>query len=236
MRIVFFSDAHGNQYTVRGLFQSLDKEKADLVIFGGDIFGYYYGQKEILSMLRQSKCICLLGNHDKYYLDLLDEKVNGDYLVSRYGMSYLDVINFITDEDERFLRALKSRYDMNVDGMCLTFVHGSIQDPLNGRIYPDTRIEDYSCYEGIDFVFMGHTHHKLNKKLDNGTVLINPGSIGQQRDGKGCTFGIFDTENRGWEIKTVSYNRELLVAEVKQHNESNEMEQKLIEVIYRGNN
>lgn len=233
MKIVFFSDAHGNQYTVRNLFQKLDKENADIVIYGGDIFGYYYGQKEILSLLKQSNCICLLGNHDQYCLDMLDGKVEVRDLVSRYGMTYYDALHTITAEDEQFIRALRSRYDVNIDGLRLSFVHGSIQDPLNGRVYPDTQIADVNLYNDIDYVFMGHTHHKLIRELSNGTILINPGSIGQQRDGKGCTYGVFDTIKQEWKIQEVQFEKSRLVLEVQEHNETEEMKNRLVEVIYR---
>ena len=122
---------------------------------------------------------------------------------------------------------------MEVDGLHLTFVHGSIDDPLNGRIYPDTIVENLNKYTGLNYVFMGHTHHKLSIQLNNGTMLFNPGSIGQQRDGKGCTYGVFDTSCRQWTIKEIVYDKEKLVNEVLEHNETEQMKRKLIDVLYR---
>ena len=234
MKIIFFSDAHGNQYTVRRFFQQIAEDKADIVVFGGDIFGYYYGQKEILSLLRRSGCICLLGNHDQFFLNLIDGQKEIDYLVCRYGITYQECMNTVNNDDIQFLRSLKSRYDLNIDGLHLSFVHGSIENPLNGRIYPDTKINNFRPYEGIDYVFMGHTHHKLVSFLANGTTLLNPGSIGQQRDGKGCTYGIFDTEKREWKVKEVFYNCEDLVSEIGKHKETKQMYIRLVEVLYRG--
>ncbi len=109
MKIVFFSDAHGNQHTVRKFFDSIKADDPDLIVFGGDIFGYYYGQADILDMLYHSKCICLLGNHDKYFLELVEGKVDEDYLVSRYGSTYRNIINSIPQKYVDFLYTLKSR-------------------------------------------------------------------------------------------------------------------------------
>lgn len=233
MRILFFSDAHGNQYSVRELFTKLPFEKPDLTVFGGDIFGYYYGQTEIIEMLRREGCTCLLGNHDRFFLDLIDGKIREDYLVDRYGSSYKDVESRFCRDDICFLRSLRSRFDLVADGLRLSFVHGSITDPLNGRIYPDTQIADLEPYSEVDFVFMGHTHHKLTATLPNGTVLLNPGSIGQQRDGKGCTYGVFDTETKEWMIKEVLFDKEQLIMEIRQHHETEEMERRLTEVLFR---
>ncbi len=235
MKILFFSDAHGNQYALRQLYTEIARNKPDNVIFGGDIFGYYYGQREILSLIRKMSCTCLLGNHDHYFLELMEGRVDEKTLVEKYGSTYHNIVNKISFDDKQFLLGLKSRYDMVVDGLHLVFVHGSIEDPLNGRIYPDTIIGDITPYYGIDYVFMGHTHHKLVLKLANGTVLLNAGSIGQQRDGKGCTYGIFDTESRKWTIKEILYDREALVMEIKKNNESEEVSKRLIDVLYRRN-
>ena len=252
MKIAFFSDAHGNQYSIREFFRKLNignnsednrdnkdnvVDSVDLLIFGGDIFGYYYGQNEILSTLRrQKKCICLLGNHDKYFLDLVDGKIEEDYLVERYGNSYRNIVTRTSDCDLNFLRSLKSRYDVYEDDLHLVFVHGSIDDSINGRVYPDTQIDDLAPYDGIDYVFMGHTHHKLFHQLRNGTFLINPGSIGQQRDGKGCTYAVFNTETEECKFLEVSYDKDMLVSDIYAHKEVEEMEQRLIEVLYMSAN
>lgn len=39
MKIVFFSDAHGNQYAVDSFFEDVQTVGYDKVIFGGDVFG-----------------------------------------------------------------------------------------------------------------------------------------------------------------------------------------------------
>ena len=77
------------------------------------------------------------------------------------------------------------------------------------------------------------THHKLIKKTKNGTILVNPGSIGQQRDGKGCSYVIFDSKTRQIVFYEVNFEIKALVAEVKAHQEDSCLEKKLIEVLYR---
>ncbi len=233
MKVVFFSDVHGNQYTVEKMLGQLEKERPDALVFGGDVFGYYYGQSRIISLLRSVDCVCLRGNHDQYFLDLLDGKRDEIDLIERYGLTYKDISKRIKDEDIDFIRTFKTRQDLESNGIRMTFVHGSIYNPLEGRIYPDTQIEDIEQYMGIDYVFAGHTHHRMVRELGNGTTILNPGSLGQQRDGRGCAYGVFDTELKEWIVKEVKYNKELLVSEILSHNEYPKMENKLIEVLYR---
>ena len=231
MRIIFFSDAHGNQYAVREFFRAAWDLAYDRMIFGGDAAGYYYGADEVVSMLREQGVHCLLGNHDRMLLDVLDGKRDVDSLIEKYGNSYKDPASVLSKENEAFLRTLEPYYEIHED-LRMVFVHGSVTDPLNGRVYPDAVFGDTAPYDGIDFVFCGHTHHKMEKKAGR-TLIVNPGSIGQQRDGKGCTFLLFDSETRERRIYEVSYDRESLVQEVMRKEDNPKMRDRLIEVLYR---
>lgn len=235
MKIIFFSDAHGNRYAVDRFFEDIKTTVYDMVIFGGDVFGYYYDQEYILNVLKKKNIHCLLGNHDRMFLDLMEGKRNESVLVKKYGNSYKDIELKISKENINFLYSLHSIYEVNIDDLNLAFVHGSLDDALNGRIYPDTEIEDLSAYEKFDFVFTGHTHHKMIKKLGNGCTIINAGSIGQQRDGKGCSYVIFDTMNRPWDFRVCEYSRDKLLRDINENEKTEAMKKQLIEVLLRKN-
>ena len=69
------------------------------------------------------------------------------------------------------------------DGKKLFIMHGSPQDPLEGRIYPDTALTG-----GESAVYiMGHTHYRMLRRGERG-LWINPGSLGQPRDGYGFSY------------------------------------------------
>lgn len=231
MRIIFFSDAHGNQYAVKALFKQIENEKIDSIVFGGDIFGYYYGQEEIIDLLRNHKTKCLLGNHDKMFLDLIDGKIRRDGLIEKYGRTYFDIEKRISNDNINFIRTLVPEVFLRTDGLNIYFAHGSKKDPLNGRIYPDTDVSRCTEYKGIDFAILGHTHHETEKKAFDCTI-INPGSLGQPRDGKGCKYLLFDTVKREYYINKVIYDISPLIDEIKSNDEGT-MRDKLIEVMYR---
>lgn len=231
MKIVFFSDIHGNQYAYNSFLDSMNIIAPDLVIFGGDIFGYYYGQEEIISDLKNRGYVCLLGNHDKMFLDCLDGKLSQDYLVDRYGNSYREIEKKISNDNVDFIRNLQSQYILKKDGLKMYFAHGAMSDPINGRIYPDTDVTQNEEYRGFDFAFLGHTHHQMIKQTF-GCRIINPGSLGQQRDGKGCKYLIFDTNSREYMFKIIEYDRDALVKEIVR-NDNGIMREKLIEVLFR---
>ncbi len=236
MKICFFSDIHGNGYAFDAFLKEMERRKPDKIIFGGDYAGYYYDADRIISKMRELRFTCVLGNHDKMLLEVLDGERDLSPLTERYGSSYEMLVRKLLKENEQFLRRLPLFYEMEADGVKLGFFHGSPRDFLNDRIYPDTEITDnteIALFEKYDYVFSGHTHHKLVKQFGK-TILINPGSAGQQRDGKGTSYVLFDTEKREWEICSFPYDIDSLEADIDSlETENEDRKKKLKEVLRR---
>lgn len=216
MKLIFFSDIHGNIGAFQEFQKRLQQEKPDLVVFCGDVFGYYYQQDRILTALRESGWLCLLGNHDRCFLELMDGLRNVESLSQKYGSSYVRCLctGAISEENVAFLRSLKPQVQLDMDGLNIAAFHGSPLDPLNGRVYPDTPVEAAELYAPYDFVVLGHTHHKMVRTLGN-TTLLNPGSLGQQRDGRGCSYATLDTCTRTISFQVVEYGISSLLGEIE---------------------
>lgn len=229
MRIVFFSDIHGNKYAFNMFLKQVENEKADKIIFCGDVFGYYYYADYIIQKMMRLNFICLLGNHDKMLLDILDGKLDPRGPALKYGSVYMTLKDDLSESSIDFLRELSPQYSFKTDGLSIGVFHGTPDDPLNGRLYPDTNMEKTDSYSKYDFVILGHTHHKMLRQI-NHTFVINPGSLGQQRDGKGCSYLIFDTITKSFDFHTVNYNISNLVYDIERFDHGNN---KLTEVLYR---
>lgn len=239
MRICFFSDIHGNGAAFDAFLQQMEKENPDKIIFGGDICGYYYDSIAIIKKLQQSDIICIRGNHDQMFLECMKEtdKIQQQNmlrrLVERYGSGYQHLFKEVSEKELQFLQALPLKWELETDNQHLGFFHGSPRNPLLDRIYPDTVVEDTSAFEPYEYVFSGHTHHKLVKQIGH-IVLINPGSAGQQRDGKGTSYVMFDTEKCLFRIQSFSYDREKVVVQIDKYEKDNPiMQEKLKEVLFR---
>ena len=89
MRLVVFSDLHGNSDALDAFLKKIEQESYSHLVFCGDIFGYYYNQHEIIAKLDQlENLIWLKGNHDAYFLQLFrGEKREADF-IEKYGHSY----------------------------------------------------------------------------------------------------------------------------------------------------
>lgn len=236
MKICFFSDIHGNGYAFDAFLKEMEEQKPDTIIFGGDFAGYYYDADRIISKVRELRFPCVLGNHDKMLLELLDGKREIEPLIEKYGSSYAMLARNLKQENEQFLRSLPPFYEMEEDGLKLGFFHGSPRDYQNDRIYPDTEIADgaeIAKFEKYDYVFAGHTHHKLVKQFGK-TILINPGSAGQQRDGKGTSYVLFDTKAKDWEIHAFFYDVNRLEQDIDKFEQDSEIRKnRLKEVLHR---
>lgn len=206
MKLRFFSDIHGNNYAFKAFIDSISVDKTvNETVFLGDFMGFYYGSNEIISFCREQNITCVLGNHDKYFLDLLDGKIQLDHLRSKYGNSYELALKSLDSKNIDFLRKLNTHKVFIYGNIRVYVCHGSPIDNLEGRIYPDT---DLSKFEKImrsyKYVVTGHTHHRMERRF-GATRFLNPGSLGQQRDGKGCSYLTLDLTTGNSTFHVVEY-------------------------------
>jgi putative phosphoesterase len=217
VRYVIFSDVHGNALAFRSFIEQIESLVYDRLIFLGDFVGYYYEPEEIIRWCREHDVISLRGNHDQYFLDMLDGEADERTLVGRYGESYRLARDSISEESIVYLRTLPDHFLMRDPHACLFLCHGSPTRFLEGRIYPDTDLGHYlPAVTGCDYVICGQTHHKLNREAGD-TRFLNPGSLGQQRDGRGCSYLRLDTENRTFGFECVEYDIASLERDVDRH-------------------
>jgi predicted phosphodiesterase len=101
----------------------------------------------------------------------------------------------------QWLSGLSSKKEFIVDGKLVTMIHGTPMDFLNGRYYPDNTNE-YDWFPGQnEILLLGHTHYPLINRFSNGGIIINPGSVGQPRDGNlSSSFCIWDSASNEAEI------------------------------------
>lgn len=214
MKLLVFSDLHGNAYAFRAALAQMADENADRWYFLGDVFGYYYGQAECFRRLKEIPSLtCLRGNHEELALDALTCKVDAEELVRRYGSSYRH-LQELPDKVWTLVRSWPDGTELVADGLRIGFFHGTPDRPTQGRLYPDKDAAPAEAYQKYDVVFLGHTHHKMVKSC-GATDIYNPGSLGQQRDGQGCSYIVYDTVTRDCAWRIVDYDVQPLLQEIR---------------------
>lgn len=210
MKYAIFSDVHGNVFAFEQMLKELKMEDINGYICCGDIAGYYYDQDSIVADLKTLENLLIIkGNHDIYYDMAYKDKDKKIYFSKKYGNSYiLDIKRDVVE----FINLLPIKIVTKIQGYKIGIFHGSPNDLTNGRIYPDYNVTDDS-FQQYDICFLGNTHYRMLKNIQE-TIVINPGSLGQPRDGKGFSYCIFDFNSLHCDFRTVEFNKDKLKEKV----------------------
>lgn len=177
MRILLVADIHANWPAL----QALD-EPHDVCLCLGDLVDYALEPAPCIDWVRRRAHYAVRGNHD--------HGVAQNVVVSgRNGFKYLTGVTRVLSRerlgaaDLRFLASLPPTRAVTLDGTRFLLVHATPRDPLDEYAYPDAdfwarRLENVD----VDVVCVGHTHQPYVLPVGDKLVL-NPGSIGQPRDG-----------------------------------------------------
>jgi len=213
MKICVFSDIHGNNHAFKQALPMLKNEGADLYLFLGDLCGYYFDQEEIFAeLINLPNLLSLLGNHDQMFLEILhgDEILRRNYL-EKYGKSMEYLLEKDYKEMNNWLSELPGPSIKVIKGV--TAFHGSPQDPMEGYVYPDTSL-DLFLEESSNFFLLGHTHYPMNRRIGE-KWIVNPGSLGQPRNGSCPTYAVIDSSLWSVTFRQVPYYRDDLARQIE---------------------
>lgn len=220
MKYLILSDIHANTEALTAVLRSVARKRFDRVIVLGDLVGYGANPNRTVEMIRQLKRATIIrGNHDKVCCGLESgEMFNRIALASaRWTQKKL------TASHRSWLASLP-RGPLHVDQI-FSIAHGT---PIDEDAYIFGEIEALNMFRHLELpiCFFGHSHFPVvfaldsdsltthlprgrvfRLKLQKGTrYLINPGSIGQPRDGDTrASFGIFDSDGLTMTIRRAPY-------------------------------
>lgn len=202
MRCAIISDIHSNKYALRAVLDDIKSRGAEVLINAGDTFGYYPWAREVYEMLRPLAPSSVAGNHDHMILGRI---------VPAAAVSYWPAVEqnraTLGETALAWLKGLPLELAIPTGDLQLRIVHGTPENPLEGRWYPDREPanETWLPTSGAAQV-MGHTHYPMTATLPNGGLLLNPGSVGQPRDGDPrSSWMLFDTTTRNAQVFRTEY-------------------------------
>jgi predicted phosphodiesterase len=191
VRIGVLSDIHANLAALDAVLAAMPS--VDAIWQLGDVVGYGPDPDAVVARLRQVGATGVRGNHDAAALGELD--IDAFNIDARRAMEWTR--STVTGDTLAWLRDLPNRSE----SMGFTLVHGSPRDPIWEYVTstPVARasIAAMTTPSGLH----GHTHVPIAFVDDDGRietmspgagsrmaiegrrVLINPGSVGQPRDG-----------------------------------------------------
>jgi diadenosine tetraphosphatase ApaH/serine/threonine PP2A family protein phosphatase len=215
MRLAVLSDIHANLAALDAVRDDLPP--VDEIWVLGDIVGYGPQPNEVIRALQELGVRSVMGNHDGAAIGTVDVGwFNPDAaraiiwtagVVDENARAYLATLPEVRRQDE------------------LTAVHGSPRDPTWEYITgPGVAAANLPAFE-TRFCLHGHTHvpvvfHTEDGRmelipatpeqpitLNAGRALINPGSVGQPRDGNpAASYLIVDDEQGQAQFRRVKYD------------------------------
>jgi predicted phosphodiesterase len=224
MRILVLSDLHANATALDAALNAA-KGRWERVVCLGDVVGYGPDPNGVTTKIRELGATTIRGNHDKAVTDLMP---TDDFNpVAKAAVDWTR--SQISAENMKWLTALPPG-PLETDGLVL--VHGAFQDEDEYVFTPAQALEGLLDSTAA-VTFFGHTHHQggfsytdennnleilslrprasesfAALRMEGGTrYLLNPGSIGQPRDGDArAGFAIADLQHEVIEFWRVSYD------------------------------
>jgi putative phosphoesterase len=177
MRILVLADIHANWPALQAM-----KESFDVCLVAGDLVDYALEPAQCVDWVRRNATHAVRGNHD--------HAVAQNVLVQgRNGLKYLSGVSRILtrqrlgSEDLRYLANLPVTRFVTVENTRFLLAHATPRDPLDEYARPDKDLWGRLLQEvDVDVICVGHTHFQYALEVGN-KLVINPGSLGQPRDG-----------------------------------------------------
>jgi len=202
VKIALLSDIHSNSFALQAVLAEVAAGGPDRVILLGDTFGYYPWAVETWRLIEPLDVFAVLGNHDQLVLDVAPPDPEPVYwdLAKQNERELIEA----APEAITWLRTLSPHAELAVDSRRVLCCHGTPDDPLNGRYYPDNPQDPTGGVAAGEILLLGHTHYPLVRPLAHGGLVINPGSVGQPRDGDlRASWGwLFPQESRFEPVRT----------------------------------
>jgi diadenosine tetraphosphatase ApaH/serine/threonine PP2A family protein phosphatase len=193
VRVAVISDIHGNLHALEAVLTDILREGTDEAWCLGDVVGYGPHPNECCALVRERAGLCLCGNHDLAVVGGLDvSDFSGDAAVAaRWTQGVLEPAH------AEWLRSLSPK----ATRAGTELYHGSPRDPIWDYVLSDEIAVASLRATEAPVVLVGHSHVALalwlaGDELEGGQApggtelplagrrsLLNPGSVGQPRDG-----------------------------------------------------
>ncbi len=182
-RYALISDIHSNHVALLAVLREIDEQGVDSIVCAGDIVGYNSQPNEVIAELRKRRIYCIRGNHDEAMLEPGGERLMNSLAAEaiRWNREHTE------GENRDFISSLTT--SITLDDMAV--YHGSPFDS-NEYIYADMVDEKLASKSGKWVTVLGHTHVPYVREV-GGKMVVNPGSVGQPRDGDArASYAILD--------------------------------------------
>jgi len=203
MQVGVVSDIHGNAVALEAVLGELPE--VDTVVCAGDVVGYNPWHAECVETVREREIPTVSGNHDRAVAG-----GNSFGFNSMAGAGVRHARGTLTDDQIAWLADLPTERVL-FDGR-MKVVHGHPDDP-DRYTYPGEFTPELLGEE--DVLVMGHTHVQHHERFAEG-IVMNPGSVGQPRDGDPrAAYAVVDLDEGTVAEERVAYDIDRVIGAVE---------------------
>jgi len=221
VKLALISDVHGNLEALDAVLRDIDRTHPDArLVCAGDIVGYGPDPEACIARLRERQALCVMGNHEEMVLGRRDFSrcVYAGIVAAVWTRAH------VTPSARAFLERLPDKLEV-APGVVVC--HGNLESADTYVSTPERAAEamaqlgNFRPHAAI--LVCGHTHHAAlftpgggyqlvrepgDRDLDpERPCLINPGAVGQARDGKTLArYAVLDADRRRVSFREVSYD------------------------------
>jgi predicted phosphodiesterase len=226
VRVAVISDIHGNLHALEAVLESIGADAPDTIWCLGDLVGYGPQPNRCCALVAERAELSLIGNHDLGVLGRLDlAEFSHDAAASARWTAEV-----LSNEARDYLEPLEPQALRDRVAM----YHASARDPIWEYVLsPPVARASLAAAGASPLVLVGHSHVPLRygweqqalALCEDGTVvdlarerwLLNPGSVGQPRDGDArAAYLLIDFESQQAEFKRVRYAVAKTQAEIRE--------------------
>lgn len=216
-KYAIIADIHANLEALNAVLADAADQHCTHHAFLGDYVGYCADPKACLEIIRALNAPCVKGNHDEYAAT--------DLPLIEFNSAAARAIewtrNQLTEDERHWLRNLP--YTLKIQNF--TIVHATLDQPARWQYVFDNFAAAASFqFQQAQITFFGHTHvplafirdkaqirggtySKFKLQSDASKYFINPGSVGQPRDGiPNASYLTYDLPAQTIELRRISYN------------------------------
>jgi len=211
-RILLISDIHGNYEALKAVLNDAHSLGFDDVVVLGDLVDYGPDPDLVVDEVRSFKPKAIVrGNHDHavgYGVDCgCGPATHAASVYTREEIS----LKKLSSNDVKWLASLPTRATLKTLGLeGVLATHATPAEELHDYLYPwfsDDRVtSSLKDFEG-PALLVGHTHYQFTVRRLSKYIIVNPGSVGQPRDGDPrAAYAIIDDETTTITFRRVKYD------------------------------
>jgi putative phosphoesterase len=183
MRLGVISDIHANLVALEAVLD--DMPPVDRLVCAGDVIGYNPWPAECVDLVRERCSATVEGNHDR------NADTPNRYSMNKMAHEGLKLASEELNEGQlEWLRSLPRTAELADDRVLMVHDHPEHVDQyVRPHSFPKMR----PYLDEHDACILGHTHEQHEATVD-GRLILNPGSVGQPRDGDPrAAYAVVDT-------------------------------------------